>query len=79
MSVNNNELAKPLMIERVYDVGKYGFLRFVARMHAKRQLPLAWILRTHANGWHHHDVQSVLVKQALGCINGDVVRQDAVR
>ena len=79
MSVNDNEFAKALMIERVYDVGKYGFLRFVARMHAKRQLSLTRILRTHANGRHHHDVQSVLVKQALGGINGDVVRQDAVR
>ena len=79
MPVNDNEFAKALMIERVYDVGKYGFLRFVARMHAKRQLPLTRILRTHANGRHHHSVQPVLGKQALGGINGDVVRQDAVR
>ena len=65
MPVNDNEFAKALMIERVYNVGKYGFLRFVTGVHTERQFSLTWVLRAHGNGWHHHGVHPMLGEQAL--------------
>lgn len=59
MAINNNQLAKSLMIKRIYDICQYGLLCFISCMHTERQCSLPRILRTHRNWWHHHGMQAM--------------------
>ena len=78
MTVNDEQSAHALMAQGIDDVAKNGILRLVMVVDAEGQVALTGVLRTHHDGWQHHAAHTIAVEGALGSIDGNGMREDAV-
>ena len=78
VSVDNEQLAESLMVQRSHGVGKDGTLGVIAVMDAELQVALPGVLCSHSHGRQHHRANAIFIQSKLSGIHCHIMGKDGI-